>query len=146
MKLSYQKQQGLSRFWGTILCKRRSILAGFPVLPVLNLMKETVRPAIARRLRAGSGSRQLYYALGGIVGRIFVSAYERGERVYQAMLWRGWPRRDSFENDPLAKGRDCPDHYLIFCYCITHICWFAIVKKKWGFLVRSFLPQGHGLA
>lgn len=52
---------------------------------------ETSHMLLARRLRAPGGGRMLFLkASGGIVGALFVRSLEHAERLYQAMLLRGY--------------------------------------------------------
>jgi len=52
---------------------------------------ETSHMLLARRLRAPGGGRiQFLKASGGIVGALFVRSLEHAERLYQAMLLRGY--------------------------------------------------------
>ncbi len=56
---------------------------------VLGDQLHSLRIAIAARAPRLRG-RALLHALGGIAGNLFVRSYERGERVYAAMLARGY--------------------------------------------------------
>jgi len=75
------------------------------------LVDEAMRLQTARQARsAGPGGRLLWRArvLGGMIGSLFMRSYERSERIYGAMLARGftgevrtltrltWQRRDSW--------------------------------------------------
>jgi cobalt/nickel transport system permease protein len=57
------------------------------------LVDEAMRLQTARDARsAGSGGTVLWRAkvLGGMIGSLFIRSYERSERIYQAMLSRGY--------------------------------------------------------
>ena len=57
------------------------------------LVDEALRLQTARDARsAGSGGTALWRArvLGGMIGSLFIRSYERSERIYQAMLSRGY--------------------------------------------------------
>jgi cobalt/nickel transport system permease protein len=55
------------------------------------LVEESDRVRIARTSRVFAGSRRLTWrVLGGVIGELFVRSTIRAERVYAAMVSRGW--------------------------------------------------------
>jgi cobalt/nickel transport system permease protein len=51
-------------------------------------------------------SRASRLIIGNIIGLLFIRTYERGERVYQAMLSRGYQGIPSVEKVPAGGRRD----------------------------------------
>lgn len=62
------------------------------------------RAAMARNLMATQSNTRL--AIGNIIGSLFIRTYERGERVYQAMLARGYRGLPPIEKRFNLKKRD----------------------------------------
>ena len=55
------------------------------------LVDELDRMATARRARTFNRRRALSWSLlAGLIGELFLRTFERGERVYGAMVARGW--------------------------------------------------------
>ena len=55
------------------------------------LLDELSRMAIARRARSFHRGNSLSWSLlGGLIGMLFLRTFERGERVHDAMIARGW--------------------------------------------------------
>ncbi len=64
-----------------------------------------MRRAAASRNLGGNGSWQRH-VIGNMMGALFIRTYERGERVYQAMLARGYQGVPIVENVPSGGRRD----------------------------------------
>jgi cobalt/nickel transport system permease protein len=62
------------------------------------------RAAVSRNLMGNSRASRLI--IGNIIGLLFIRTYERGERVYQAMLSRGYQGIPSVEKVPAGGRRD----------------------------------------
>jgi len=73
------------------------------------LVDEAMRLQTARDARsAGSGGTVLWRAkvLGGMIGSLFIRSYERSERIYQAMLSRGYAGQVLMMTRPTWRARD----------------------------------------
>lgn len=68
-------------------------ILSFMLRYVVVIADELHRSRLAREARGGGGARDLLAAVAGGVGTRFVRTYERGERVQQAMLARGYTGR-----------------------------------------------------
>jgi cobalt/nickel transport system permease protein len=74
-------------------------------LAVLVVEFQTMRrAAVSRNLMLNSPSYRL--VLGNMIGALFIRTYERGERVYQAMLARGYRGVLPTETIPSLRKRD----------------------------------------
>ncbi len=62
------------------------------------------RAAESRNLMSSNRWQRL--VIGNMIGSLFIRTYERGERVYQAMLSRGYQGIPQVEKVPRAKRRD----------------------------------------
>jgi cobalt/nickel transport system permease protein len=62
------------------------------------------RAAVSRNLMGNNRASRL--VIGNIIGLLFIRTYERGERVYQAMLSRGYQGIPSVEKVPAGGRRD----------------------------------------
>lgn len=67
--------------------------------------KRLTRAAHSRNWRAGRWSLRMSTA-GGIIGSLFLRAYARGERVYLAMLSRGFDGSVQLSDQPAMRARD----------------------------------------
>lgn len=68
-------------------------ILSFMLRYVVVIAEELRRTHVAREARGGGGARDRLAAVAGGVGTRFVRTYERGERVQQAMLARGYTGR-----------------------------------------------------
>jgi cobalt/nickel transport system permease protein len=62
------------------------------------------RAAVSRNLMGSKRWQRL--VLGNMIGSLFIRTYERGERVYQAMLARGYQGVPPVEKLPKGERRD----------------------------------------
>jgi cobalt/nickel transport system permease protein len=94
------------------LPRRLILIASFAYRYVFVLVDETERMLRARDSRCYSG-RWLWQAavIGRMIGTLFLRSYERGERVYLAMLARGFDGAYPQSDPAPLKRRDC------FCAC-----------------------------
>lgn len=74
------------------------VLLSFMYRYLFILLDEAVHMLLARDLRGGRGKRRLMAASGGIVGALLVRSFEHAERLYSAMLLRG------FAGKPVSLG------------------------------------------
>lgn len=71
------------------------------------LADEAMRLTRARHSRgSGGGLRRNLAAFGGIIGSLFVRTYERGERIYAAMLSRGFDGKSRTLTQLRLRGAD----------------------------------------
>ena len=92
------------------------------------LVDEAIRLQTARDARAaGSGGTVLWRAkvLGGMIGSLFIRSYERSERIYQAMLSRGYAGQSLMRTHPTWQARDV---------------WISIV---WGAALAAIVMLGY---
>jgi cobalt/nickel transport system permease protein len=83
------------------------MLAGFVYRYVFVLTDEVLRMKRARDSRGYQG-RWLWQAavVGRMIGTLFLRSYERGERVYLAMLARGFEGRMPFSEHARLRAAD----------------------------------------
>ena len=83
------------------------------------LIDEAYRLVVARESRSvGKENRmEVLRSLGSIVGTLFIRSYERGERVYTAMLARGYPGQPRSMDYAKLQRRD-----FVFGLAILSIC------------------------
>lgn len=62
------------------------------------------RAAVARNLMGNKRWQRL--VIGNIIGALFIRTYERGDRIYQAMLSRGYQGVSPMQKAPTRKTRD----------------------------------------
>jgi cobalt/nickel transport system permease protein len=65
-----------------------------------------MRRAAASRNLAGTNRRRQRQVIGNMMGALFIRTYERGERVYQAMLARGYQGVPPIDKVPKGGRRD----------------------------------------
>jgi cobalt/nickel transport system permease protein len=63
------------------------------------------KAAVSRNLTGKTGWQRL--VIGNMMGSLFIRTYERGERIYQAMLARGYQGIPVIEKVPFGGRRDC---------------------------------------
>ncbi len=80
-------------------------ILSFMLRYVVVIAEELHRTRLAREARGGGGARDRLAAVAGGVGTRFVRTYERGERVQQAMLARGYTGRMPAFADGGASAR-----------------------------------------
>jgi cobalt/nickel transport system permease protein len=66
---------------------------------------QAMRKAAASR-NLSSGSVWQRFVIGNMIGTLFIRTYERGERVYQAMLARGYQGVPVIETVPSGGRKD----------------------------------------
>jgi cobalt/nickel transport system permease protein len=66
---------------------------------------KTMRRAAASRNLLGS-NRQQRLVVGNMIGSLFIRTYERGDRIHQAMLARGYTGLPPVADLPQSQGRD----------------------------------------
>ena len=74
------------------------------------------------------GGRRLWQmrTIGNMVGTLFIRSYERGERVYAAMLARGYDGQNSTLNQ--LRFRPLDIGFLVsFCTVILLVCAFHLI-------------------
>lgn len=84
-------------------------LIGFTYRYLFVLVDEAMRLQTARDARSvGSGGTLLWRArvLGAMVGSLFIRSYERSERIYQAMVSRGYAGHTMTMDQPAWRARD----------------------------------------
>ena len=90
------------------------------------LVDEAMRMGRARESRTvGGGWTWQASTLGNMIGTLFVRSYERGERVYQAMLARGFGGEIRTLDD-LRFGRADVCFGLACSFCLVAICLAAL--------------------
>jgi cobalt/nickel transport system permease protein len=85
------------------------ILIGFTYRYLFVLVEEAMRLQTARDARSvGSGGTLFWRAkvLGAMVGSLFIRSYERSERIYQAMVSRGYSGQALTMDAPAWRARD----------------------------------------
>ncbi|MBN1936117.1 MAG: cobalt ECF transporter T component CbiQ [Anaerolineae bacterium] len=84
------------------------------------LVDEATRLQTARQARSAGGARAggtmlwRIKVLGGMIGSLFIRSYERSERIYQAMLSRGYDGQWPALTQPAWQPRDTWAGVLIF--------------------------------
>jgi cobalt/nickel transport system permease protein len=102
-------------------------LIGFTYRYLFVLVDEAMRLQTARDARSvGSGGTLFWRAkvLGAMVGSLFIRSYERSERIYQAMVSRGYAGQTVTMEPPVLRARDV---------------WIALL---WGAALAAILGWG----
>jgi cobalt/nickel transport system permease protein len=75
------------------------------------------RAALSRNLLTGKRWQRL--VVGNMIGSLFIRTYERGERVHQAMLSRGYQGLPLFQEGSKNKGYDTIALALVVLFALT---------------------------
>jgi cobalt/nickel transport system permease protein len=87
---------------------------------VFVLADQAMRMQMARDSRNfGMKRSNTFKTMGGMIGILFIRSYERGERIYAAMLSRGYTR-DIFEMSKLQFR--APDAYFALAISLVLVC------------------------
>jgi cobalt/nickel transport system permease protein len=100
------------------------------------LYDEVIRMSRARRsrnFRPGKNfwNRQTFSTLGGLMGVLFIRSYDRGERIYYAMLARGYRGEVRVLDDLQVSSKDFAIGTALVVYGIVSL---IIDRGWWGWL------------
>ncbi|MFH1073890.1 MAG: cobalt ECF transporter T component CbiQ [Candidatus Firestonebacteria bacterium] len=100
------------------------LMLSFMYRYIFVLLEEVIRINTARKSRPSGGSfaRQVR-TLGNVIGLLFIRTYERGERIYQSMLSRGFNGEINILNKLKIETPDC-------IFLASFILVLIIIKMK----------------
>ncbi|MEM2905798.1 MAG: cobalt ECF transporter T component CbiQ [Candidatus Bathyarchaeia archaeon] len=97
-------------------------------------VEEAYRLVVAREARTllPEGRLRFFRSLGGVLGALFIRAYERGERVYLAMASRGYPSLQAPRHERSWHTPEVVILAAVFLYCLS--IWVAEFLRYGGFM------------
>jgi cobalt/nickel transport system permease protein len=104
-------------------------LIGFTYRYLFVLVEEAMRLQTARDARSVGSGRTLAWrarVLGAMIGSLFIRSYERSERIYYAMVSRGYSGRTLTADQPACRARDLWIA-VAWCAALTAILAFGFV-------------------
>lgn len=87
------------------------------------------RARTARNFQPGTNfwTRRTFSTLGGLLGVLFIRSYERGERVYYAMLSRGFRGEVQVLHDLQVRSKDFVLGFILICFGVVVL----IIDRGW---------------